>query len=80
MNERELTVTETTIYALSMPKYVYVQIAAYQNAQPVEPRKIRADTIEKIAGENTYVFKLNGQKIGEFAAAIVAGWWIQDED
>ena len=73
-----LTVLVSTIYALSMPKYVYVQLYGGNGPMPA-PLKIKADKIEKQDG-NRYVVTLNGNQVGDFLPGTVAGWWIQDEE
>lgn len=72
-----LEVHETTVYALSMPKYIYIQLFGGQGADVPPPLKIKADQLEESKGGPT-ILKLNGQKVGEFHTGI-AGWWIQDE-
>ena len=52
MNEQafspeRLVVSVSTIYALSMPKYVYVQLHGPQGGSAPPPLKIRADKIQK---------------------------------
>jgi len=65
------------IYALSMPKYVYIQMYAKDGAQATPPLRVRADKIEEVGG--WYQLKLAEQLIGKFNSGSVAGWWIQDE-
>lgn len=77
-DDRErLTVAVSTIYALSMPKFVYIQMYAKDGAQATPPIRLRADTLEESGG--WYVIKLDNQQIGKFNSGSVAGWWIQDE-
>lgn len=66
----------------AMPKYIYVQLNAYQGAPHPAPLKIRADSVEKIEkqGEGTkFVLKLGNTSVGEITHHMVVGWWIQEE-
>lgn len=73
-----LKVVISTVYALSMPKFIYIQLfASGQGAQAPAPLKIRADKLEKLEAGKT-VIKLGNELVGEFNCAI-QGWWIQDE-
>lgn len=70
--------TVTTIYALDMPKYIYVQLAANNHGGDTPlPLKIRADKIEKTE-KNQMILKLGNETIGEFAGHLVVGWWIEN--
>ena len=73
-----LEVVVSTIYALSMPKYVYVQLFAREGAQTSLPLKIRADRLEETTAH--YILKLGEQTVGKISHGSVIGWWIQDEN
>jgi hypothetical protein len=64
--------TISTVYALAMPKFVYVQIVGLANTL-----KIRADKIERDGQE--YKLRLGDSQVGVFSYGAVQGWWIQDE-
>ena len=67
-----LVVTESTVYALSMPKYIYVQVKGVD-----KPLRLRGDKVEQKGNRWSL---MNGQnQVGEFAMDSVQGWWIQDE-
>lgn len=78
ISEKPFTVEERTIYALSMPKFVYIQMYVLEGSPAPSPARIRADTLEQDDNNKT-VLKLGDQKVGEFQTHTVAGWWIQDE-
>ena len=73
-----LTVEVGAIYALSMPKYVNIQMLAKDGAQAAPPLRIKADKIEEVGG--WYQLTLGGQLIGKFNFGVVAGWWIEDTE
>ena len=69
----------TTVYALDMPKYVYVQLYSPSSTVPAPPTlRIRADKIEKKEGDGGMVLKIGGETVGEIATPVHA-WWIQEE-
>lgn len=74
-----MIVTQSTVYALDMPKYLYVQLHTQQGAPPAQPIRIRADKFEKQDANKT-IIKLGDTTVGEFATHAIAGWWIQDEE
>lgn len=74
-----MAVSVSTVYALDMPKYVYVQLYATQGGTVPPTLRIRADKIEKTAERGVAMtLKLGNETVGEFSAA-PQGWWIQDE-
>lgn len=77
LEDKKLKVEVVTIYALSMPKFIYIQMYAKDGAQSAPPIRIKADKIEEVAG--WYQLKLGEEMIGKFNSVAVAGWWIQDE-
>ena len=72
-----MAITVATLYALDMPKYIYVQLYSSKGAPAPPPLRIRADKIEK-QEHGSVVLKLGAETVGEFNTAI-HGWWIQDE-
>ena len=68
----DLQVVVTTVYALSMPKFVRIQIQGVQQAL-----KIHADKVER-DGEHLNVTR-DGQQVGRFSNTLVQGWWIEDD-
>jgi hypothetical protein len=68
-----LVVTVSTIYALSMPKFIYVQIKGVD-----KPARIRGDEMEQAGNE--WQIKLGPSQVAMFRRDDVQGWWIQDED
>jgi hypothetical protein len=68
-----LAVEVSTVYALSMPKYVYVQLHGVQ-----KPIRIQADKIAK-SGTSMVITK-DSVQVGHFESGNVQGWWIQDEE
>lgn len=70
----KLTVSVSTIYALSMPKYIYLQLHGVE-----KPARVQADTVEK-QGTQSLVLKQGSTQVGEFQQGMVHGWWIQDEE
>jgi len=75
-----LTIQVSTVYSLSMPKYVYVQLGAAGSAHIPAPLRIRADKLERDERTNRVVLKLGNESVGEISGAVVLGWWVQDED
>jgi len=67
----------STVYDLGMPKALYVQMFSKEGV-PNPPIRIKADKFENNAA-GRYIIKLGNEIVGEFNAATVAGWWIQDE-
>jgi len=67
-----LEVTVSTVHALSMPKFIYVQIHGV-----AQPAKIKADKFERDGQE--YILKLGDNQVGLFNYGSVQGWWIQDD-
>jgi hypothetical protein len=74
-----MTVSVSTVYALDMPKYVYVQLHATQGGPAPALLKIRADKFVKNDNTNQMVLMLGAETVGEIHTNSVAGWWIQDE-
>ena len=72
------TVSVMTIYALSMAKFIYVQLHGAQGGATPPPIKIKADKIEKPEGEGKYRLSLAGQVVGEINSGMVTGWWMED--
>lgn len=69
-----LTVEVRTIYALSMPRYIHLQLSG-SNAPP--PLRIRADSLDQ--GPVKTVLKVGTETVGEFNTGAVSGWWIEEE-
>lgn len=67
-----LVVTVSTVYALSMAKYVCVRL----KGQTAEVR-VKADTVEEEGA--TLTLKLGGQKVGNFRHDEVQGWYIVED-
>jgi hypothetical protein len=55
-----------------MPRYIYIQIEGVEKATRVE-----ADSFAISADK--LILKKDDQQVGEFMAAKVIGWWLQDE-
>jgi hypothetical protein len=66
-----LVVTTWTVYALSMPKMVFVQVQGV-----AEPVRIEADKVETKPGHVT--LKKGDTIVGEFSTGQVQGWWFVD--
>ena len=66
----------STVYALGMPKYVFIQMHGKDGAIP-QPIRIRADAFEKDQ-TGRMILRLGKETIGEFNASSIAGWWIED--
>lgn len=65
------------VYTFDMPKFVCVQVHGVENAA-----KIRADKVTEqgTGSEAVLILQKGSEKVGQFRAASVQGWWIEDEE
>ena len=72
-----LTVEVRTIYVLSTPRYIQIQLYGCDGGNRPHPLRIKADSIEQAKGKT--ILKAGTETVGEFSSGAIAGWWIEEE-
>ena len=72
-----LTVEVRTIYVLSTPRYIQIQLYGCDGGNRPHPLRIKADPIEQAKGKT--ILKAGTETVREFSSGAIAGWWIEEE-